>query len=227
MYNMPRAASVVAVTEGTLWAMDRKSFRRIVLQSAFRKRKMYETLLESVPMLSSLDNYERMSLADALVSRSYEDGECIIKQGDTKADGMYFIESGSARVTIKKSKSSSQTPTGKPGRTFSNLGKDKKGEEDNDEEKEEEEEEEEACRLIANGSYFGEMALLENTPRTASVYADGRVKVAFLERDSFERLLGPCLDVMKRNTAGYKQTSNAWRFLAEEDLSSSFVRNVE
>ncbi|ESN90385.1 hypothetical protein HELRODRAFT_108583 [Helobdella robusta] len=176
MYNMPRAASVVAVTEGTLWAMDRKSFRRIVLQSAFRKRQMYERLLQSVPMLSSLDNYERMTLADALVSMTFEDGECIIKQGDENANGMYFIESGSARVTIRRKK--------------------------------DEGEEEEACRLIGTGSYFGEMALLDKTPRTASVYADGKVKVAFLERDSFERLLGPCLDVMKRNTAGYKKSGS-------------------
>ena len=45
-------------------------------------------------MLSSLDPYERMSLADALASLSFEDKECIIRQGDEKADGMYFIESG-------------------------------------------------------------------------------------------------------------------------------------
>ena len=34
-----------------------------------------------------------------------------------------------------------------------------------------------------------------------------QVKLAFLERDSFERLLGPCLDVMKRNSKGYKKAS--------------------
>ena len=43
-----------AVTGGTLWAMDRSTFRRIVLKSAFQKRKMYEALLEKVPLLTSL-----------------------------------------------------------------------------------------------------------------------------------------------------------------------------
>lgn len=34
--------------------MDRQTFRRILLKSAFRKRKMYEELLNSVPMLKAL-----------------------------------------------------------------------------------------------------------------------------------------------------------------------------
>ena len=171
MYNMPRAASVLAVTDGTLWAMDRRSFRRIVLQSAFRKRKMYEDLLLRVPLLENLDAYERMTLSDALVSRTYEDADRIIREGDDQADGMYFVESGEARVTI--------TDAGQ---------------------------EREACRIVAGG-YFGEMALLEKSPRSASVYACGRVKTAFLERESFERLLGPCLEVMKRKSLAYKKSS--------------------
>lgn len=170
MYNMPRSATVVAVTPGTLWAMDRKSFRRIVLKSAFRKRKMYEQLLETVPMLQALENYERMNLADALLSVAFQDGDCIIREG-ADADGMYFIEDGEAKVTITKD------------------GK-----------------ETEAARVL-KGSYFGEMALVENVPRSASVYAVGKMKAAFLERKCFERLLGPCLDIMKRNITTYQKSS--------------------
>lgn len=38
-----------------------------------------------------------MNLADALVPRSYSNGEVIIRQGDV-ADGMYFVEDGTVRV---------------------------------------------------------------------------------------------------------------------------------
>ncbi|XP_065569367.1 cAMP-dependent protein kinase type II regulatory subunit-like isoform X3 [Artemia franciscana] len=99
MYNMPRAATIQAVSSGLLWAMDRPTFRRILLKTAFRKRKMYEQLLESVPMLGTLTSYERMNLADALVSRTYTDGTCIIRQGDP-ADGMFFVEDGLLRISI-------------------------------------------------------------------------------------------------------------------------------
>lgn len=54
LYNMPRAATVKAKSDGLLWAMDRQIFRRIVLKSAFKKRKMYEELIEVVPMLKAL-----------------------------------------------------------------------------------------------------------------------------------------------------------------------------
>ncbi|KAH9364576.1 hypothetical protein HPB48_006047 [Haemaphysalis longicornis] len=106
MYNMPRAATITAVTEGALWAMNRQTFRRIVLKSAFKKRKEYENLLEKVPMLKSLNEYERMNLCDALMPRSYRDGDLIIMQGDA-ADGMYFIEDGTVRITLKKDVSGS------------------------------------------------------------------------------------------------------------------------
>lgn len=54
MYNMPRAATIQAATKGSLWAMDRQTFRRIVLKRAFKKRKMYEALIDNVPMLKAL-----------------------------------------------------------------------------------------------------------------------------------------------------------------------------
>lgn len=55
------------------------------------------------------------------------------------------------------------------------------------------------------GDYFGELALLTKKPRAASVHAVGDVVCAVLKVDSFERLLGPCMDVMKRNIENYEQ----------------------
>lgn len=173
MYNMPRAATVQAAPEadggsGMLWAMDRQTFRRIVLRNAFQKRKMYETLLESVPLLSALNPYERMNLADALTAKKFDDGSVIVKQG-SNADGMYFIESGVVDVHV----------TGNDGT-------------------------EKLVTTIKNGGYFGELALVTHKPRAATVTANGDIRVAFLDVNAFERLLGPCMDVMKRNVDDYE-----------------------
>ena len=49
------------------------------------------------------------------------------------------------------------------------------------------------------GDYFGELALLDDKPRAASVISKGEVKVATLAKDGFQRLLGPVEGIMRRN----------------------------
>lgn len=53
------------------------------------------------------------------------------------------------------------------------------------------------------GDYFGELALINNEPRAASIVADSEVTVVYLDRDSFRRLIGPIEDILKRNTDRY------------------------
>uniref|UniRef100_A0A8C6SC91 cAMP-dependent protein kinase type II-alpha regulatory subunit n=1 Tax=Neogobius melanostomus TaxID=47308 RepID=A0A8C6SC91_9GOBI len=53
--------------------------------------------------------------------------------------------------------------------------------------------------------YFGELALVTNKPRAASVYAAGETKCLVIDIQAFERLLGPCMDIMKRNISQYEE----------------------
>uniref|UniRef100_A0A0V0J8G7 Cyclic nucleotide-binding domain-containing protein n=1 Tax=Schistocephalus solidus TaxID=70667 RepID=A0A0V0J8G7_SCHSO len=108
MYNTPRAATIRATTPGVCWVLPGAVFRHIVLQSAFKKRRMYEELLNRVPILESLSAYERMSIADALRPATYADGSLILKQGDP-GDEMYFVEEGEVVITMKKVGEESET----------------------------------------------------------------------------------------------------------------------
>ncbi|OHT07230.1 cAMP-dependent protein kinase type I-beta regulatory subunit [Tritrichomonas foetus] len=56
---------------------------------------------------------------------------------------------------------------------------------------------------LKQGSYFGEVALLRNTPRTATIQAVGEVKLIKLDRKSFHRLLGPCAQLFQENMKHY------------------------
>lgn len=50
---------------------------------------------------------------------------------------------------------------------------------------------------------LGEIALLMNRPRAATVVARGPLKCVKLDRPRFERVLGPCSDILKRNIQQY------------------------
>lgn len=51
IYGTPRAATVRAKTDVKLWGIDRDSYRRILMGSTIRKRKMYEEFLSRVSIL--------------------------------------------------------------------------------------------------------------------------------------------------------------------------------
>ncbi|XP_029585049.1 cAMP-dependent protein kinase type I-alpha regulatory subunit isoform X3 [Salmo trutta] len=62
IYGTPRAATVRAKSNVKLWGIDRDSYRRILMGSTLRKRKMYEEFLSKVSILESLDKWERLTL---------------------------------------------------------------------------------------------------------------------------------------------------------------------
>ncbi|WVQ78761.1 hypothetical protein IAT38_000852 [Cryptococcus sp. DSM 104549] len=100
MHNSPRAASILSLTACTLWALDRVSFRTILLDHTSRKRRLYESFLSEVQILASLQPQERAKIADVLESRTFNDGEDVIREGDA-GEEFFLIESGNA-VAIKK-----------------------------------------------------------------------------------------------------------------------------
>lgn len=62
IYGTPRAATVKAKTDVKLWGIDRDSYRRILMGSTIRKRKMYEEFLSRVSILENLDKWERLTV---------------------------------------------------------------------------------------------------------------------------------------------------------------------
>ncbi|KAG5273562.1 hypothetical protein AALO_G00152710 [Alosa alosa] len=175
MYNTPRAATIIATSPGALWCMDRLTFRRIIVKNNAKKRRLYEAFIETLPLLTSLEVSERMKVVDVLSTKVYSSGERIIAQGDM-ADSFYIVESGRVRITMKHSRTKKDT-----------------------------EEEEVDIATCSRGQYFGELALVTNKPRAASAYAMENVKCLVLDVKAFERLLGPCMDIMKRNIANYEE----------------------
>ena len=56
-----------------------------------------------------------------------------------------------------------------------------------------------------SGDYFGELALINNAPRAASVIARSDLKLISLDRHSFKRMLGPIEGILSRNAEKYEE----------------------
>lgn len=168
IYGTPRAATVKAAKDVKLWGIDRDSYRRILMGSTIRKRKMYEGFLSKVSILENLDKWERLTVADALEAVNFEDNAVVVRQGEP-GDDFYIIVEGTASVTQYRAE-------GEDSHEVGSLGP---------------------------SDYFGEIALMLDRPRAATVTATGPLKCVKLDRARFERVLGPCSDILKRNIQHY------------------------
>ena len=95
LYNAPRAATITATADSSLMKLDRGTFNHIVKDSAQNKRERYDAFLQSVPILQSMDPYERTKIGDCLKEESYAEGHYIIKQG-TQGETFYMLLEGTA-----------------------------------------------------------------------------------------------------------------------------------
>ncbi len=168
IYGQLRAATVKAKSDVKLWAIDRDTYRRILMGSTIRKRDMYQEFLSKVSILESLDKWERLTVADSLESVQFEDGEKIVVQGERGEDFFIIIE-GNAAVFQKRNDNEEQVEVGR----------------------------------LGPSDYFGEIALLLDRPRAATVIAKGPLKCVKLDRQRFERVLGPVSEILKRNISRY------------------------
>ncbi|KAJ7276263.1 cyclic nucleotide-binding-like protein [Mycena haematopus] len=173
MYGHPRAATVLSIEASTLWALDRITFRTIILKAAHRRRTMYEQFLSTVTLLSSLDASERSKIADALVSRVYMDGEAIVRQGEI-GDTFFFVEEGEAIATKTQHDDNGETREIKVGHLrkgdyFGELA---------------------LLRLAPRAATVS--AIKRQDPTMP------KLKVAALDAPAFTRLLGPLREIMER-----------------------------
>jgi cAMP-dependent protein kinase regulator len=168
MYNAPRAATCrVASPTVKLWALDRVSFKVIVVAATMQKREAYKDFLVKVPILSSCTENEVFTMADSLVEDTLADGTVIFNQGE-EGNNFYIIKEGTAICTQAQSDGTQKV-----------------------------------VAELHQGNYFGEIALITSKPRAATVQAKGQLNVLSMDRATFQRVLGPLEDIMKRNMEEY------------------------
>ena len=97
LYTAPRAASVMATSVCTLWALDRSAFRRTIQSTKSGQMSAICSFLKHVPQFSSLSNHEISTIAGVLGVGEFDRGTNIVEQGEA-GDKFYIILSGKCNV---------------------------------------------------------------------------------------------------------------------------------
>lgn len=116
MYSAPRSASIIAQSDGHLWALHRSAFRQVLAQSQDHNEDLKRTL-KKVPVLRQLDDASIGKIATAMDEVTFHRGECIIEQG---RDGriMYVVHKGQCDCVKRSSTGKVQRGTARAGDFF-------------------------------------------------------------------------------------------------------------
>jgi serine/threonine protein phosphatase PrpC/CRP-like cAMP-binding protein len=92
MYSAPRAASIIAQTDGHIWALHRYAFRQVLAQQSGRQD--LSSVLKKIGIFKSCKTEDINNLAAAMDEVTFGRGEMIIEQGRA-GEAMYIIQKGS------------------------------------------------------------------------------------------------------------------------------------
>ena len=91
MYSAPRAASIIAKTDGHLWALHRYAFRQVLAQQSGRQE--LTSTLRRMDLFNNLKTESTNNLAAAMEEVTFGRGEMIVEQGQI-GDSLYVISTG-------------------------------------------------------------------------------------------------------------------------------------
>lgn len=99
MYNCSRTATLVANSDDCVcFSLDRQTFNYVVKDNTIKRNEAYMKKLTEVPILKTLDHYERSKILDACRHVSFDEDECVIQEGDP-GEEMYILLEGEAYAT--------------------------------------------------------------------------------------------------------------------------------
>ncbi|CAO1368652.1 unnamed protein product [Diamesa tonsa] len=100
LYNCQRTATITAVNDCKLWAIERQCFQTIMMRTGLIRQTEYTDFLKSVPIFKDLPEDTLIKISDVLEECYYQKGDYIIRQG-ARGDTFFIISKGQVKVTIR------------------------------------------------------------------------------------------------------------------------------
>ena len=200
LYTAPRAATVICKEAGSVWAIERKIFRYIMVQTGADQSKKIDGFLKSVSLLSVLTDQQRSTLANHIEEKRYVDSEYICEVRSSSAAPLFAPRRSCKRSQGLPTRSHALNPLPhvpqvgdiadamffvKIGEVAATVGADHK----------------EVARYKP-GEAFGESCLepnADNAKRKANIVAVGNVALLKLSAGAFKEQLGSLTEVTAKN----------------------------
>lgn len=99
IHNTQRSATIIAATDGTLWGVQRSTFRATLKQLSNRNFNENRSFIDSVSVFDMLTEAQKNMITNACVIQNFKPEEVIVKQGDS-GDVLYILKEGKATVYI-------------------------------------------------------------------------------------------------------------------------------
>ena len=93
LHDAPRSGSIKAISDCLLYILERKNFRKIVEHITKINYEENLKFLESVSILSHMEQYQKTILSNNLVKEEFEEGRKIVTKGEFSSC-LYIIKSG-------------------------------------------------------------------------------------------------------------------------------------
>uniref|UniRef100_A0A668AIT6 cGMP-dependent protein kinase n=1 Tax=Myripristis murdjan TaxID=586833 RepID=A0A668AIT6_9TELE len=98
LYNCKRTATVKAVSQAHIWALDRQTFQTIMMRTTQARHEEYFSFLRSVSLLRELPEEKLAKIVDCLEVDYFDKGEYIIREGE-EGNTFFIIAKGEVSVT--------------------------------------------------------------------------------------------------------------------------------
>eukprot|EP00927_Polykrikos_kofoidii_P046169 TRINITY_DN40369_c0_g1_i1.p1 TRINITY_DN40369_c0_g1~~TRINITY_DN40369_c0_g1_i1.p1 ORF type:complete len:1024 (+),score=149.68 TRINITY_DN40369_c0_g1_i1:102-3074(+) len=100
LWRKPRTLSVYAETTCELGKLQREVYTELVVRRELTERSRREQVLRKAPVLETMNDEQLAKVADALDLVKYQDGQTIIKQGET-GDDFFVVLTGECACTVE------------------------------------------------------------------------------------------------------------------------------
>lgn len=91
LYNVPRAATIVAKTKGKLWALHKNALRKVLVEQSGRQELL--KVLKTIDCLKSFNEEEKEYIAGTMEMETFGSGKKITVEGN-KGSILYVISKG-------------------------------------------------------------------------------------------------------------------------------------